>query len=49
MIEDPELTQWLNGQAIFPTIRLGSEFDAYIKAEMDRMAPVVKATGARGN
>jgi tripartite-type tricarboxylate transporter receptor subunit TctC len=43
------MTQWLTGQAIFPKIRMFSEFDAYIKAEMDRMAPVVKATGARGN
>jgi tripartite-type tricarboxylate transporter receptor subunit TctC len=49
MVEEPEVTQWLNGQAIFPRIRMGSEFDAYIKAEMERMAPVVKATGAKGN
>jgi tripartite-type tricarboxylate transporter receptor subunit TctC len=49
IVEEPEMTQWLNGQAIFPQIRMLSEFDAYIKAEMDRMAPVVKATGARGN
>ena len=49
IVEEPEMTQWLTGQAIFPKIRMFSEFDAYIKAEMDRMAPVVKATGARGN
>ncbi|MFN2643842.1 MAG: tripartite tricarboxylate transporter substrate-binding protein [Burkholderiales bacterium] len=49
IVEEPEMTQWLNSQAIYPKIRMGSEFDAYIKAEMDRMAPVVKATGARGN
>jgi tripartite-type tricarboxylate transporter receptor subunit TctC len=49
IVEEPEMTQWLNGQAIFPQIRMLSEFDVYIRAEMDRMAPVVKATSARGN
>ena len=49
VVEEPEMTQWLNGQAIYPRIRMGAEFDAYIKAEMDRMAPVVKATGAKAN
>ncbi len=33
------MTQCLTGQAIFPKIRMLSEFDTYIKAEMDRMAP----------
>lgn len=49
IVEEPDMTQWLTGQAIFPRVRMFSEFDAYIKAEMERMAPVVKATGARGN
>jgi hypothetical protein len=48
-VEELEMTEWLNGKAIFPKIRMLSEFDAYIKAEMERMAPAVKATDARGN
>jgi tripartite-type tricarboxylate transporter receptor subunit TctC len=48
-VEEPKITAWLTGQAIYPRFRPLSEFDAYVKSEMQRMAPVVKATGARRN
>ena len=32
-------------QGITPRLRLLGDFDAYVKSEMDRLAPVVKATG----
>jgi tripartite-type tricarboxylate transporter receptor subunit TctC len=47
--EDKDLREKFNAQAIFPKDRGPAEFDVYIHAELERMAPIVKATGAKAN
>jgi tripartite-type tricarboxylate transporter receptor subunit TctC len=44
-VEDPTERQKLAEQGITPRVRLQGDFDAFVKSEMDRLAPVVKATG----
>jgi tripartite-type tricarboxylate transporter receptor subunit TctC len=43
--EDPAERQALAEQGITTRVRLLREFDAFVRSEMDRLAPVVKATG----
>jgi tripartite-type tricarboxylate transporter receptor subunit TctC len=44
-VEDPVERRKLAEQGITPRLLLQRDFDAYVKSEIDRLAPIVKATG----
>jgi tripartite-type tricarboxylate transporter receptor subunit TctC len=46
---DREVRARLEAQAMFPRELGPAAFDAWIRADMDRIAPVVRASGARAN
>lgn len=47
VLDDPTLRQKFVEQGIAPRYLMPQEFDAYIKSEMERLAPIVKATGVQ--
>ena len=47
--EEPEVRERFVQQAFFGKHRSGTEFDAHIRADLERMGPVVKAAGATAN
>lgn len=44
--EDPELKSKIVAQGISPTLKAMADFDAHIRAEMDRLRPVLEAIAA---
>ena len=47
--EDPEVRARFAKQGILPRAVLLSDFDAYIRADMDKVAPLIKRSGAKTN
>jgi tripartite-type tricarboxylate transporter receptor subunit TctC len=47
VLDEPTLRQKFAEQGITPRFLMLQEFDAYIKSEMDRLSPIVKASGVR--
>lgn len=47
VLDDPTLRQKFADQGITPRFLMLQEFDAYIKSEMDRLGPIVKASGVQ--
>lgn len=47
VLDDPTLRQKFTEQGIAPRYLKPQEFDVFIKSEMERLAPVVKATGVQ--
>ena len=47
VLDDPTLAKKFAEQGLNPRFLMLQEFDAYIKSEMDRLGPIVKASGAQ--
>jgi tripartite-type tricarboxylate transporter receptor subunit TctC len=47
ILDDPTLKKRFAEQGLTPRFLMPQEFDAYIKSEIDRLAPVVKASGVQ--
>lgn len=47
VLDDPTLRQKFAEQGITPRFLMLQEFDTYIKSEMDRLGPIVKASGVQ--
>ncbi|RZL88333.1 MAG: tripartite tricarboxylate transporter substrate binding protein [Variovorax sp.] len=47
VLDDPTLKQKFADQGLTPRLLMLEEFDTYIKSEMDRLGPIVKASGVQ--
>jgi tripartite-type tricarboxylate transporter receptor subunit TctC len=47
--DDADVKEKLTSQGMIARTVLLREFDAYIKIDLDKLAPVVKASGAKAN
>ena len=48
-LEDKDLLERFRGQGLIPRNITLRDFDAYIRADMEKLAPVIKASGAKAN
>ena len=47
--EDKDVRERFAGQGIQPRAILLAEFDAYIRADMEKIEPLIKQSGAKAN